>query len=91
MPKPDGPKPPLNPMRDVTSATLRSYSPVLMEGVRFWGWELVLSCGHRVERGAHAKPGQQRGWGRLHHQPAKSDILPAQKRARCEMCGDDPK
>lgn len=52
--------------------------------------ELVLECGHTVERRVHYWPltgiGRPRG-GTMHRK--LSDVLPAPKKVRCEYCADD--
>jgi hypothetical protein len=49
-------------------------------------WALELFCGHTVERPVRYRPTRRRQRTR-----SRSDVLPAQKRVRCERCGAAPK
>lgn len=75
-------------MIPVRHASLRCGSPVLAD-FKFYWWELELECEHVVERRCRYKPGGDRGWGRLHHGRSTTDILPAPKRVKCELCKQD--
>lgn len=56
---------------------------------KFRYWELELECGHLVERRAKNKPRKGttlRGFAAMHAGRSASEVLPAPKRVRCEMC-----
>jgi hypothetical protein len=48
-------------------------------------WELELECGHRVERFVRYRPQDRPQRGGTQHRSG-SDVLPAPRRVRCELC-----
>jgi hypothetical protein len=78
------------PLREVTSAQLREVRTSFLgpdTPRRSRRWDLLLSCGHRVDRAASYPPrpaGAPRanGW----HPRGLDEILSAPTRARCDTC-----
>lgn len=79
----------MKPMRKVLRAFLKEGSSVIADFPIRW-WRLTLECGHEVERTARSNC-KRRGYARMHHPPPRDELLPAQKRARCEECPDQCK
>ncbi len=75
------------PLMPIVKATLTSAVNGFMQGTSHYYWDLTLKCGHHAETRCRYKPGGQRGWARVWHGSARSDVLPMeQRRARCYLC-----
>jgi hypothetical protein len=85
-----------DPMRVVTRALERGgkvgFGFAHGRGIYTRWWDLVLECGHTVERTARYERGAsggRRGFARMHHLPSADMMLPPPKRVRCEMCASE--
>lgn len=54
--------------------------------VKFYFWELVLDCGHTVERRCRYVEGGTTGFGRMLHGRSIEDLKSPPKKAHCEFC-----
>ena len=75
------------PLRLVTKAQLRGGGSILGP-FKFHWWDLVLDCGHEVERRCRYRriDNPPRGFAAMHRGVSLDRLLPAPKKVRCEFC-----